>query len=283
MSKLIPLQDDVKEIFEECISNIRNQILKSEYLNCTEDIILDTKEYTKRMELGTVHKMKSKESIKNVTKEQMIKVYDTKLSKKGQPGRKYYDKIISLPEYGMCPYCGQRTAATLDHFMPKSKYTSLVVTPSNLVPSCIDCNKLKLDSTFTTREDTFINPYFTDLHEKAWLIVKIIPEENDFVVEFTIDKDVLEDATLYKRYMSFFDMLELNKLYISHSAQALVGLKKRLAKIYAKAGGKEGVIQDLCESMEQEAYPLNHWKIALYRALLSDQWFLEEWLAKQNT
>jgi 5-methylcytosine-specific restriction endonuclease McrA len=282
LSKLIPLEDEVKEIFEECVSNIRDQSLKTEYLRCTDEIVSDSAEYFTRMEQETVHEMMQKEAIQNVTKEQMINIYDRKLSKKGQPGRSYYDKILAIPQYGVCPYCGQRIVSTLDHFMAKSRYPSLVITPANLVPSCIDCNKLKLDKTFTTVEDIFINPYFNDLQEIPWLCGKINPQQDEFIVEFSVDRNVFENSILYRRYTTFFNMLELNKLYMAHSAQELGGLKKRLIKIYHKSGGKEKVIEYLNECIELEEYPLNHWKIVLYKTLLTDEWFLEEWLARQQ-
>lgn len=281
MSKLTPLPDKVEKIFTDCISNIRNQELKEEYLQCTEDIISDTKEYIQRMEQETVHEMQIKESINNINKEQMIKVYDDKLSKKGQPGRNYYDKILSLPQYGMCPYCGQRMVTTLDHFMPKTKYVSLVVSPSNLVPSCSDCNKLKLDSVFDSAKNTLINPYFTDLNSFIWIVAKIIPIKDDFVISFNVDESFCQDHIMFKRLCKLFDMLELNNLYISHAAQELVGLKKKLLRLYKDYGGKQAVIDELNENIDQCGYPLNHWKMALYRELLSNKWFLEEWLSSK--
>lgn len=44
----------------------------------------------------------------------------------------------------LCPYCGERMRAVdLDHFLPKSQYPLLSIYSSNLVPSCVECNKEK--------------------------------------------------------------------------------------------------------------------------------------------
>ncbi|TGA97710.1 hypothetical protein E4665_11460 [Sporolactobacillus shoreae] len=72
-----------------------------------------------------------------------MKVYTQKMVPKSQLGRPYYDLFLSLPPNEKCPYCGQKKVSTLDHFLPKSVYTPLIVTPTNLVPSCKDCNTEK--------------------------------------------------------------------------------------------------------------------------------------------
>ena len=39
-----------------------------------------------------------------------------------------------------CPFCGIGTVSTLDHYLPKSKYPALAITPKNMIPACRDCN-----------------------------------------------------------------------------------------------------------------------------------------------
>lgn len=64
--------------------------------------------------------------------------------------RKYLDDEEFLSKYRQsmvgkpCPYCGERiTVVEIDHFLPKSKYPLLSIYSSNLVPSCVECNKEK--------------------------------------------------------------------------------------------------------------------------------------------
>lgn len=64
--------------------------------------------------------------------------------------RKYLDDEEFLSKYRqsmggkLCPYCGEQlTVVEIDHFLPKSKYPLQSIYSSNLVPSCVECNKEK--------------------------------------------------------------------------------------------------------------------------------------------
>lgn len=57
-----------------------------------------------------------------------------------------------------CSYCECRLEieskdATIDHFLPKSKYPDKIVEWENLFPSCLRCNRKK-----NNREETIVNP-----------------------------------------------------------------------------------------------------------------------------
>ena len=76
----------------------------------------------------------------------MVRVYDGRMAAQGSPGRTIYDAIKLASPNGLCPLCGQRVVATLDHYLPKSRYAALAVNPANLIPACSDCNKAKSDA-----------------------------------------------------------------------------------------------------------------------------------------
>jgi len=60
--------------------------------------------------------------------------------------------------HNKCAYCEcilgiESKDATIDHFLPKSKYKELVVEWGNLFPACLRCNRDKNDN-----EETLVNP-----------------------------------------------------------------------------------------------------------------------------
>lgn len=282
MNKLEKPDDDVKDVFNDCISNIRDANLKTKLEDCLNSIVSYTQEYEKKMKNGEVHTISVHTQLNGLTKAQMVKLYDEKMAKSGQPGRKYYDKLMSMPKYGTCPYCGEGLVTTLDHYLPKTKFVSLVVTPSNLVPSCFDCNKAKTASVFKGFEDTMINPYFDDLGKEIWLRAKVVKQEDDdFVVIYYVQKPQSWDEVLFKRVNNYFDAFNLNRLYSSKASQKLIGLKPKLIKKYIKYG--LSVVTDYLEDgLEEYSYNPSCWQSALFRELLENTWIYEEWLQKHK-
>jgi len=278
MNKLKKPNDDVENVFNDCISNIRDKALKAELRNCLNDIVLNSKDYEQKMVNGQVHTIPVHIELNGVTKEQMVKLYDEKMAKSGQPGRKYYDKLMSVPEYGICPYCGQGLVTTLDHYLAKTKFVSLVVTPSNLIPSCFDCNKAKASSDFKEFTDTMINPYFDDLGAEIWLKAKVVNEkQDDFVVIYYVQKPQGWSDVLFKRVENHFNAFHLNRLYSSHAAQKLRGLKTKLIIKYRKSG-LDSVLEYLEDGLDEYSYDLNCWQRALFSELLENSWIHEEWI-----
>lgn len=117
----------------------------------------------------------------------MEQTYDSVLVKRGfrnLPGfpsthvvgrRQLIQKFLAANEtLGCCPYCGADLVLSnckLDHFFPKSKYPTLALVLSNLVPSCGDCNSLykgeidPLDGVVCDHEiEEVCLPYHADLH-----------------------------------------------------------------------------------------------------------------------
>ena len=93
-----------------------------------------------------------------------MRVYDGRMAAQGSPGRAIYDAIKVGSPNGLCPLCGQRVVATLDHYLPKSRYAALAVNPANLIPACSDCNKAKSDAVADT-----LHPYYDNIENDLWL------------------------------------------------------------------------------------------------------------------
>ncbi len=137
-------ENNVKEVFEDCISNFRDESLKNRLQSILPFIQSESSDYDVKASSSSLFSLTSSTDINGiVTVDEMQKVYDRKLVKKGQPGRKHYEKIKLSAKHNICPLCDHRTVTTLDHVLPKSKYPTFAVTPFNLVPACGDCNKIK--------------------------------------------------------------------------------------------------------------------------------------------
>lgn len=277
----IPKPDiKVAEVFDSCLSNMRtaNQLL---FRPCLSEIITSTEEYEHHMENGTYEDVMSSDSINGVPKNELEKLYTAKLSKTKQPARKYYDEIISAAPMGLCPYCHQQIVSTLDHYYPKAHYISLVISPTNLVPSCANCNKYKSDIVIHRKEDAILNPYYEDSDSLIWLSATLVKDlTSDFLTAkyFVLPPDDC-DPTLCARLEKQFVLLHLNDLYSKHAAEEMIAVFNRHSRIY-KVAGAEGVKESVQESLEENKYRPNSWQSAMYRAL-NDEWYLNEWLPQK--
>ncbi|WP_371371073.1 HNH endonuclease [Sporomusa aerivorans] len=281
MRKLKKPTDRVEDVFLDCISNIESSDFKKKLQSCISEISCATEEFEIKVETNQLHTIRKMNTIAGiVTKDEMCKVYTDKMAKKSAPGRKYYDTYMALPKNGICPLCGQRVVSTLDHYLPKKKYPTLAVTPSNLVPACKDCNKDKGEKEFENSAQETVHPYFDDIESDVWLYAKII-EENEVAFTFYVQKPESWTDTMYQRVKNHFSMFKLKALYGSHSAEEISSLKGLLTKLY-KRTGSNGVSDQLKEYYESnKEVHLNSWKTAMYRALYKSKWFCEEWIEKQ--
>ena len=109
-----------------------------------------------------------------VTALMMDQLYTRRLARRGTRARRYYDELRSATPNGVCPFCAHRQVATLDHYMPKSRFPDLAVTPANLVPACSDCNKAKLDQLPATNLEAVIHPFYDRLGGATWLGAEVI-------------------------------------------------------------------------------------------------------------
>lgn len=270
--------DDVIEVFSICISNYQDDELRKRLNSCKDFIELATIEFEKKVSRTRTHTIPIHDKVAGkISNKEMCKVYDDKMAKKSGPGRVYYDKFLSAPKNSICPLCGVRQVSTLDHYLPKMKYPSLAVTPSNLIPSCKDCNFTKHDDTFSSAIDETIHPYFDNIENELWLYAQILEDEYP-IVSYYAKKPKAWDDILFGRVANHFELFELNRLYATHAAEEISSIRRKLFKLYYHIG-VNAVKEQLKEDMEScEAVHLNSWKSALYRALYNSEWFCTEWI-----
>lgn len=204
-----------------------------------------------------------------VTKSEMKELYGTKMvdERRGD----FYDALKLLPQNSTCPYCCEGKIDELDHHLPKSIYPSFVVTPLNLVPVCIRCNKKKKNLFPRSEDRKPFNPYFENLEHDLWLKARV--NESKEALEFYIDPPSSWGTSMRTRIKDYFDLLELETLYVSKSAVTISGMAYKLSK-WSNQYGVQEIKDRLHEDYESERHKcLNHWKTATLCAISSNDWF----------
>ena len=278
MIKLNKPQIEQKSIVDDCIDTMRECEKKQKLCKSKDEIIKVSKQYDELAKNESLSKMCRKyETEAGASKEDLISLYDNKFSKKGQLARKYYNKIILLAPNGRCPQCGQREVRTLDHYLPKSKYPLLAITPYNLIPCCSDCNKDKLDESFQSRETETIHPYYDDFNDEVWLKA-ILVEQEPVSFEFFVHKPESWEELKYARAKNHFEVFALNNLYKPYAAELITGEGGWINRLFQNCGEEIAKQEILDRISDEHKLRKNTWKAAVYEAIYGSKWFWKEYL-----
>ena len=210
----------------------------------------------------------------DVLADEMEKVYTSRMAKADTPGRPVYDALLAAPAYGRCPLCNQRTVSTLDHQLPKTTHSALVVNPLNLVPACKDCNTTKLDKLPASAAEVTLHPYFDNVETVSWLKARV-HHTNPAAVEFFVEPSAIGEPVLADRVRNHFSLFKLGALYASHAAEELANQQLSLSLLHVASGmaGVQAHLRD--QAATRRAIQLNSWQTACYAALAEDEWFCE--------
>lgn len=254
--------------YQTCISRIRDKDLKKRLEGAREEVRRVDVSYRKAgTERDFSELLPETCGVAGVSIEEMKQVYDKRMVANRSPGRGIYDAIKISSPGGLCPLCGQRVVATLDHYLPKSRYAALAVNPANLIPACSDCNKAKSDVV-----DDTLHPYYDNIENESWLRAEV-KEVQPASVSFLVDPPGSWTPTLADRVARHFKAFGLNKLYAVHAAQNLSGMQWLLSQAESR-GGPAAVRTSLAEQTASwRAVHLNSWQAALYDCLAGSDWF----------
>lgn len=212
---------------------------------------------------------------------ELVDLYCKKFVPKGGPGRKYYDAIINSgikSGRGMCPVCGIDEISQLDHYLPKSDYPLLSVTPANLVPVCSSCNCFEAKGAYSPKplSECLYHPYFQDPPSCIWLRAEI-DYSNGPCVAYGVEQ--LDDDVLRRRLLLFLGVYGLGRRYGSIAVGALGSERCLLSRLLDKGGLKElkDYLVNRCSSAE--ASDRNDLYAALWRAALRQLDETAQWAA----
>lgn len=209
-----------------------------------------------------------------VTRGELKGLYTDHLARSGKVARNFYDQIrVSAPN-NICPYCGIGAVETIDHFLPKSRYSSLSILPSNLVPACRDCNTGK-GAPVITATTTHAHPYFEDacVFQDEWLFATIVSSQVIHVV-FHVVTPVLWPIATSKRVVNHFVEFKLSKRFSIQAAERLSYYSEMISSMID--GGADDSVSTFLQinaRSEQTANGLNSWQAALAKAVAKDIWF----------
>ncbi|HIF9110484.1 TPA: HNH endonuclease [Photobacterium damselae] len=266
---------NVQTVYLACINKVRKKQLKENLESVCGTINSDASTYEEYSLLSDWYLFDESDNIDDIVSQpEMEKVYTNRMAKKDAPGRKYYDEIKQSSPFNICPLCGHRPVEQVDHYLPKSKFPSLVVLPINLIPSCEKCNKIKLDDVPKNKEEQTLHPYYDNVIEHQWLFAEV-NETSPASFRFYV-QDVDEfDLTLNRRIHYHFKTLELNILYASQTGAFVSDIAYRLSDLHEK-GGMEEVRKYLQEEEEtRRRRNINSWQRAMFQALSVSDWFCD--------
>jgi hypothetical protein len=267
---------DAASTVQACASGITIEERAQALLDALPVIQASEVEYRELGSIGQLYRIEESSDVTPaIDTELMGVIYKSHFVRKGSPSRGLYEQIKMAPEFGICPLCGQRTVATVDHYLPQSRYPRLNLTPVNLVPACADCNKQKLAGVPTRAEDQTLHPYFDDLGNERWLIVEVLPSSPP-TISFAIRPARHWTEVLFARVRHHFHVMGLGELYVAQAASEMADISYALEDIGATVGA-DGIRQHLDgQFRSRHARDANSWKTALYEGLRDSDWFCAE-------
>lgn len=271
---------DAGSTYALCIDSVRDGDLRKRLKSVTAEVVFAAERYAERAALSELHLIPQKEDVAGiVSKEEMVGVYNKRMARKGSRGRRIYDALKSLPDYGICPFCDHGPVSTLDHILPKALYPALAVVPDNLVGSCRECNSAKLSSAPTGESDVPLHPYFDDVSDTRWLEAMVVMNTPPSVMFFVRFVDDWSDE-MNAKIRTQFETLQLGRLYSSQAAREISGQRINLTQVF-DARGRKGVRDELRRKcLDWERYNVNGWQAAMFRALSECKWYCKKGFRK---
>ncbi len=211
--------------------------------------------------------------IANLTKKELVDLYEYYLRGTGKPGRAVYDKLIVAAK-DKCPFCGGiGRPRNLDHFLPKSAFPQFSILPLNLIPACRDCNMDgKAGSYATTAESQILHPYLDDdcFFSERWVVAQVV-SINPCSVEYFVQPPDQWDELCQKRVEAHFHDFDLKKRYSIQAAEELTTITSQRKGFMIQASAEE--FSAYLSSVAEAPLFVNHWKKVLYLCLANDESF----------
>jgi hypothetical protein len=282
MKRITRPTHSVRPTLDLCVSRIENDDLKARTELVADDLEAGESDYSEQANQQSLYAFEEHDQVGQLTRDEMVSLYDDRLSKKGHPAREIYDSLRASAKFNICPLCGQRQVASLDHYLPKSSHPLFAITPINLVPCCSDCNKAKLAEVGTDAASQTFHPYFDDFDDGVWLVACVV-EENPPAVLFSVASPEGWNEIKVQRATHHFSLLGLAELYGSNAAQELAQIAQCLKELLEASG--RGEVQRHLEHQAASrcANSRNSWQAAMYAALARSEWFCRSGLLTIRT
>ena len=181
---------------------------------------------------------------------------------------------------GICPSCTLGEPGETDHYLPKTTYPELAITPWNLVPICGICNKRK---GVRTADAQGRRQFLLCTHD-AVATLELVEARLSFVgtahadyfVRGHAETSLAEGAALVGRHFLAFGLRER---YARRASGHLAALRNSLA-----VSGEAAIRKTIRNGLKSaDLEPANGWKRPLYRALTADLSGTVRWITGGRT
>lgn len=267
---------DVRDAVEQCAAGISIAERSQALLGALPNFLAAEAAYKALAPAGQLFQIPASDQVTpQLSTELMATIYKSHFMRAGSPSRAMYEAIRFAPPFGLCPMCGQRIVASVDHYLPQSRHPVFNLTPANLVPACSDCNKGKLAKFAQTAEEQTLHPYFDDLGTERWLVVDV-QESAPLSIGYRVRPPSGWTPVLTSRVQHHLKVMGLRELYAAQAASEIADISFNLGEL-ANAGGPALVRTHLHgEFVSRHARDPNSWKTALYEGLWRSDWFCDQ-------
>ncbi|BCA30798.1 hypothetical protein GO594_30115 [Pseudomonas otitidis] len=276
--------ENFSDVFDLCVAGVGDATLQQRYNEILADLTLDANAYDAHgvhaswWTIPQNNQRKNDVVVGRVQKGELKALYSNYLAAQGKPARGIYDKLMGAAPGEKCPYCGIGRVATLDHYLPKSKFPRLSILVTNLVPSCRDCNLGGKGVAVATSEgDQPIHPYFDadTFNSVQWLFCEI-HETRPATVSFYAGAPKSWSSSAIARVNSHLRAFDLNARFSVEAAEELSNIRQTFICYFNNASANERSQQLKRMELIESRLHMNSWKRALYQALANSGWFCDE-------
>lgn len=270
MRKLKVPDIDFSEIYDDCTKRL-NPSRKGDFVTIKPNVVSLKNSYVSNAKAQQLHTTPVDSGYSPLSCEDFKYLYTGKMLDKKGDARKYYNKLMLQSPNKICPYCDFTPVSQLDHVLAKAHYSTMSITPENLVPVCGPCNFSKKDKILTEAKDLHLHPYFDVEQKERWLHAKLVPSTESIIFDYYIEKiDTLSEELNDRLKTHFFTFDLKNRMEIIAGAEVsgqldLVSLYKTSPDIL-----KAHLIKLASDSC---TFKLNFWKTAMFCALRDSDWF----------
>ncbi|WP_088744095.1 HNH endonuclease [Cobetia sp. QF-1] len=272
---------DYEGVIDACGIGINGNIaLRSKLLASKNDLLTMGEQYAAMSVSGSLYSIEpllhqadiNDAVVCELSKPELVKLYERYFVLEEKPARRLYDAILNSAEE-KCPFCGGiGTPRNLDHFLPKSHFPQFSILPSNLVPSCRDCNMDGKASSYATKAgEQLIQPYIDNdvFFDDQWIFADFECDDTglgwfNFYVKTPREWNDINKVRAIKHFEDF----NLNTKYGNKAAQNLVYLQEVIRVALARGDTIDDVIDMALKPAITAAMFPNHWHKVMCQAMI---------------
>jgi 5-methylcytosine-specific restriction endonuclease McrA len=173
-----------------------------------------------------------------------------------------------------CQYCNINSPASIDHYLPKSKFPEFSIFPLNLLPCCGECNRIKADAFLKDGERQIINFYFDPLPSERYLNVRINYLDDMPIAEYYLKRNSGITEKMFSLIKAHYGRLNLFQRLQESSVETFS--ETRASMLNKQITSIETVKALLLEKAQfLSVYnSSNYWQAVLYEAVADETEFL---------